>query len=793
MASKNPGIKIPGPDEASVSVRTAFQQIVEKLGLQSTPSFAGIDVGGLSISSAEIIHWNTAYALSHAAATVGGDPLTISGQQISFGYNTTNMQVTSHQLNTIQDIATSSSPSFVNEHLTGYEEFVAITAPSTPAANNLRLYAVTEAGFTMLERKGPTGLTFRVNQDTFRIAQNSTALTITKGQVVFYSGSSAGEPTVALAKGVSGVGTMPCVGFATASVAPGAFGFFLVIGRLTGLDTSMWSSNDILYVSDTTAGAVIKTQPLHPHVVQAIAVVEVVDATNGVLLVNCGPNLKGEESGTRLDQFSIGGGSSDPKTLRFYGGTYSNSLTWNVSLTENHTISLPEATGTVALTSDLHSAVTTSGLTGITLTGQQLSLTTGYVIPTTTEESNWNSAYGASHARQHGIASTADHTSSITSGKMIKADANGLPSEATNTDTEVASAISLKHAAATIGGDPLSISGQQISFNYNTTNLKITSQQLNTIQDIASASSPAFAGLGLSTTNPVLTLTRGSAITLGRVAKWGDNTTYLSQNLSYSGTWNLDDVTKGGTVLSMDDSGVEIRTADLGANPRTLTSRIFISAAGKLGVGTALPAETIQAVGKIRADTAFNLNGTDGISNSGTGVPTALTVSGGIVTAVTKNDYLNQAVKSTSDVTFHKVSSTTDVTAGDGYSFQGVGVLYVRGHRPAVGGGMLFSTSGPDPYTGDVTRLVVGGGLAAGSSYINFREPLQNDATAVSYFAGSCYFGGSSSAAANVHAAAYIRADSGFNVNGTNGVSGSFTTVDLKTVTVVGGIITAIV
>ena len=49
------------------------------------------------------------------------------------------------------------------------------------------------------------------------------------------------------------------------------------------------------------------------------------------------------------------------------------------------------------------------------------------------------------HDKQHSISSTSDHTSTITSGKMLKADANGLPAEATNTDTEVSNAVSKAH------------------------------------------------------------------------------------------------------------------------------------------------------------------------------------------------------------------------------------------------------------------------------------------------------------------------------------------------------------
>jgi hypothetical protein len=49
------------------------------------------------------------------------------------------------------------------------------------------------------------------------------------------------------------------------------------------------------------------------------------------------------------------------------------------------------------------------------------------------------------HDGQHAITSAPDHTSSATGGKMLKADANGLPVNATNTDTEVSDAVNKKH------------------------------------------------------------------------------------------------------------------------------------------------------------------------------------------------------------------------------------------------------------------------------------------------------------------------------------------------------------
>jgi hypothetical protein len=48
---------------------------------------------------------------------------------------------------------------------------------------------------------------------------------------------------------------------------------------------------------------------------------------------------------------------------------------------------------------------------------------------------------GAGHNRQHAITSTADHTSTATPGQLLKADANGLPVNAINTDAQVSAVV----------------------------------------------------------------------------------------------------------------------------------------------------------------------------------------------------------------------------------------------------------------------------------------------------------------------------------------------------------------
>jgi hypothetical protein len=70
------------------------------------------------------------------------------------------------------------------------------------------------------------------------------------------------------------------------------------------------------------------------------------------------------------------------------------------------------------------------------------------------------------HARQHAITSNLDHTSTATVGKILQADANGLPVSATNTDTEVAAAVSAAHAAVTVSA-PISVTGQVLKLVNN--------------------------------------------------------------------------------------------------------------------------------------------------------------------------------------------------------------------------------------------------------------------------------------------------------------------------------------
>ncbi|HLC44174.1 MAG TPA: hypothetical protein VJK08_03570, partial [Patescibacteria group bacterium] len=164
---------------------------------------------------------------------------------------------------------------------------------------------------------------------------------------------------------------------------------------------------------------------------------------------------------------------------------------------------------------------------GITLTGQALSLTGGYVIPTTTEETNWNTAYGwgnhaglydtvgtaSSAVSTHAALQTGIHGISITAGKTFSSTGTLTLSGTDGSTLNIGTGGTLGTAAYTASsayeptvtwGDGLASAAGTASVDYNTTNLKITANQLDTIQGIGAAASPTFEGLTLGATGATI-------------------------------------------------------------------------------------------------------------------------------------------------------------------------------------------------------------------------------------------------------------------------------------------------
>jgi len=117
---------------------------------------------------------------------------------------------------------------------------------------------------------------------------NNTGSTISKGAPLYFSGNyTAGTldvPTVGLADATD-VNAYNAQGLAAADIADGSYGYCIIAGQLTGLDTSALTAGTNFFVG-LTPGAVQNASPTYPNYPMCLGWVVNSDATDGILLVN---------------------------------------------------------------------------------------------------------------------------------------------------------------------------------------------------------------------------------------------------------------------------------------------------------------------------------------------------------------------------------------------------------------------------------------------------------------------------------------------------------------------------
>ena len=165
---------------------------------------------------------------------------------------------------------------------------------------------------------------------------NETGGDLTKGDVVYVSGTHAsGKPTVALAD-ANGSGTYPALGLIYATVADGVDGLVIISGFLDGIDTDTpaWDAGDALYVSET-AGEMTTTRPTASATkVQKVAMTARRHASSGsVIVIGAGrtndvPNELTALTGVALNAANLG---------TFTGDTISDNTTVKTALQELET------------------------------------------------------------------------------------------------------------------------------------------------------------------------------------------------------------------------------------------------------------------------------------------------------------------------------------------------------------------------------------------------------------------------------------------------------------------------
>lgn len=115
--------------------------------------------------------------------------------------------------------------------------------------------------------------------------RNETGAALTKGTVVYISGASGNKAVVSKARANSDSTSAQTYGVVQADIPNNQNGYVVVIGAVSGLNTSAFTDGTQLYLSGTTAGEYTSTKPSAPTHLVYVGVVTYSHATQGTIQV----------------------------------------------------------------------------------------------------------------------------------------------------------------------------------------------------------------------------------------------------------------------------------------------------------------------------------------------------------------------------------------------------------------------------------------------------------------------------------------------------------------------------
>jgi cytidylate kinase len=131
-----------------------------------------------------------------------------------------------------------------------------------------------------------TGISLKVGQETLALVTNKSGITIEKGSVVYVTGGRDNGLVVAKALSDSVATCKATCGIAYETIPHNGKGFIQRLGIIEGLDTSGYTLNDKLYLSDDVLGEYTNVAPNKPSLRVEIGFVSKVDPINGTIYVD---------------------------------------------------------------------------------------------------------------------------------------------------------------------------------------------------------------------------------------------------------------------------------------------------------------------------------------------------------------------------------------------------------------------------------------------------------------------------------------------------------------------------
>lgn len=122
-------------------------------------------------------------------------------------------------------------------------------------------------------------------QELRAICKNDSGVPISIGEAVMAVGAVGDTIRIALAVNDGTTDAQFFLGIAAENIADGTTGYVQMFGPLKGIDTSMYTIGDILYIDPTTPGGLTTAIPSAPAKDLSIAIVTFINASNGRLFV----------------------------------------------------------------------------------------------------------------------------------------------------------------------------------------------------------------------------------------------------------------------------------------------------------------------------------------------------------------------------------------------------------------------------------------------------------------------------------------------------------------------------
>lgn len=149
------------------------------------------------------------------------------------------------------------------------------------------------------------GAVLQVGQEVHYHVKNQTGSDIADGVSVMAVGTlgSSGRIKIAPMDGTNPANAKYFLGVTTETIASGDDGKVTHFGKVRGIDTSGYSEGDVLWVSSTTAGALVNTEPALDKIGMPVAFVINSHAVNGTIFVRA--SSLNEHAVARLHSYTV--------------------------------------------------------------------------------------------------------------------------------------------------------------------------------------------------------------------------------------------------------------------------------------------------------------------------------------------------------------------------------------------------------------------------------------------------------------------------------------------------------